>query len=201
MFVSQGSRTTLSRRGRAWVPDAPCATLSRYDLPASLVLALVLAHDHHPYPSSSRLFPLAYSRSRRTSMLSQRGPTPCDVSSFALTTFARREQCRTSRRHSNLFSLLGRTGTIMICWPGPPCRIAGHRWDPGIEEWKPRILPFVDLRGRQRHEEKEEMIPLSQSQKCCVCKRYFYFYFIALRCVAANAWCYHSSCSLIVWLI
>lgn len=49
-FISQGPRTTLSRRGRAWVPDAPCATLSqRYDLPASLVLALVLAHDH-PYP-------------------------------------------------------------------------------------------------------------------------------------------------------
>lgn len=142
-FVSQGSRTTLSRRGRAWVPDAPCATLSRYDLPASLVLALVLAHDHHPYPSSSRLFPLAYSRSRRTSVLSQRGPTPCDVSSFALTTFARREQRRTSRRHSNLFSLPGRRHDYdLLTWTtvsdrGPPLGTMPGSWDRGMEAANP----------------------------------------------------------------
>lgn len=99
--------------------------VTRYDLPAFLVLALVLAHDHHPYcpptplclPSSpfSYLPCILSSRSRRTSVISQRDPTPRGAltsRSFAfaslLTTFARREQRRTSRRHSDLSSLPGR---------------------------------------------------------------------------------------------
>lgn len=99
--------------------------VTRYDLPAFLVLALVLAHDHHPYcppaPLSPSSSPFSYlpcilsSRSRRTSVISQRDPTPRGAltsRSFAfaslLTTFARREQRRTSRRHSDLSSLPGR---------------------------------------------------------------------------------------------
>lgn len=146
-FISQGPRTTLSRRGRAWVPDAPCATLSqRYDLPASLVLALVLAHDH-PYPSPSpRLFPLAYSRS-------QRGPTPRGAPRrlvvsrvlFALTGFPlAANSAEHSRRHSKLSSLPGRRHDYdLLTWTtvsdrGPPLgtTVPGSR-DRGMEAANP----------------------------------------------------------------
>lgn len=144
-FVSQGPLglwTTLSRRDRAWAPDAPCATLpGTIYLPFLFLLLFSLmtithtATSPNPPPHFSPISPVPSisSRSRRTSVISQRGPTPRGVSflrvRIALTTFARREQRRTSRRHSDLSSLPGRRHDYdLLTWTTVP--ESGHRGVP-----------------------------------------------------------------------
>lgn len=148
-FVSQGplaSRTTLSRRDRAWAPDVPCATLPAtiYCLSCSCSCSrswpspILLSHPLLTIPFTLRLFTLVADLGDLAA-----GPDAARRSNvsflrvrIALTTFARREQRRTSRRHSDLSSLPGREHDYdLLTWT--TVSESGHR---GVWRWISAVL-------------------------------------------------------------
>lgn len=106
---------------------------------AFLVLALVLAHDYHPYCLSTPCSPISHLFTLAADLGDlAAGPDAArhpDVSflrvRIALTTFARREQRRTSRRHSDLSSLPVRGHDYdLLTWT--TVSESGHR---GVRRW------------------------------------------------------------------